>query len=73
VIFWGSNQQNLLSSTSCKVYNRPQHLTTAYDIIDLSATEKSVAFITRDGSVYTYGINMDGRLGVGGNANTKTI
>lgn len=69
--FWGSNQHNLLSSASNKSFNRPQCLATPFDITDLSASEKHIAFITADGSLYSYGVNIDGRLGVGGKADLK--
>lgn len=31
----------------------------------MTATEKHVSFITVEGDVYSYGVNTDGRLGVG--------
>lgn len=69
--FWGSNQHNLLSPSNTKSFNRPQCLSLPFDIIDLSASEKHIAFITSDGSLYSYGVNIDGRLGVGGKADLK--
>lgn len=71
IAFWGSNQNNLLSPASLKSFSRPQHATLPYHIIDISASEKHVAFITSDGSLYSYGLNIDGRLGVGGKADLK--
>jgi alpha-tubulin suppressor-like RCC1 family protein len=71
IAFWGSNQHNLLSPASLKSFNRPQYLSIPFDIVDVSASEKHIAFITNDGSLYSYGLNIDGRLGVGGKADLK--
>ena len=61
---WGNNQHNLLSIGSAHTFQRPQHTPFPYKVIDLSASEKHVAFITPDGTLWTYGINQDGRLGL---------
>lgn len=69
--FWGSNQNSLLSPVSLAIYNRPQQNSTSFDIIDISASEKHVSFITKEGALYSYGVNLDGRLGVGGRPEAK--
>jgi len=38
VYFWGSNQNNLLSPTNHKSYNKPQQELLPYDILDISAS-----------------------------------
>lgn len=38
IVFWGSNQHNLLSPSANKSFNRPQHISLPYDIVDISAS-----------------------------------
>ena len=68
-LVWGSNQSNLLSLSSNKSYNRPHPLTINHEIASICASEKHVSFVTSSGSLYSYGSNLDGRLGL----STKTI
>lgn len=65
LVFWGNNQHNLLTPQPNKTFPRPNTITLPHILTDLSASEKHVAFITQDGSLQTYGLNLDGRLGVG--------
>ena len=65
LLFWGNNQHSLLSPQPHKTYPAPQHTSLPYSLTDLSASEKHVCFITQDGSLYSYGLNLDGRLGIG--------
>ena len=63
-LVWGSNQSNLLSSSSVKSFNQPHPFQLPYDVISICASEKHVSFVTSNGSLYSYGSNLDGRLGV---------
>lgn len=65
LVFWGNNQHSLLAPQSTKTFPHPQRTTLPHALSDLSASEKHIAFITPDGTLYTYGLNLDGRLGVG--------
>lgn len=65
LLFWGNNQHSLLAPQSQKAFNRPQNTVLPHNVTDLSASEKHITFITSDGSLYTYGLNLDGRLGIG--------
>ena len=71
VVFWGSNQHGLLSAGPQKSFNAPQTSAFPHSILALSASEKHISFITTDGQVYSYGVNLDGRLGVGGKPDLK--
>ena len=71
VVFWGSNQHGLLSGGPQKSFNTPQQASFPHQILTLSASEKHISFITLDGAVYSYGVNLDGRLGVGGKPDLK--
>jgi X-linked retinitis pigmentosa GTPase regulator len=71
VFYWGSNQHSLLSPASHKSYNKPQQVTLSHDLLDISASEKHVSFISSDGTLWSYGLNLDGRLGVGGKPDLK--
>lgn len=42
-----------------------------HEIIDISASEKHVSYITSDGTLWSYGVNLDGRLGIGGKPDLK--
>jgi alpha-tubulin suppressor-like RCC1 family protein len=35
-----------------------------YDIVSICASEKHISFVTREGDLFSYGSNLDGRLGV---------
>ena len=65
ILFWGNNQHGLLSPTPSKSLSRPQCLSLPYPISDLSASEKHITFLTTDGSLFAYGLNLDGRFGTG--------
>jgi alpha-tubulin suppressor-like RCC1 family protein len=71
VYFWGSNQNNLLSPNPNKSYNKPQQELLTQDVEDISASEKHVCYITTDGTLWSYGVNLDGRLGVAGKPDLK--
>ncbi len=71
ILFWGNNQHGLLAPNSTKTFPLPQQTTLPYDITDLSASEKHIVFITQDGSLWSYGLNLDGRLGIGAKADTR--
>jgi alpha-tubulin suppressor-like RCC1 family protein len=71
IVCWGSNQHNILSLGSAKVFSSLQTYSVQFDIIEISASEKHVSFITSNGAVYSYGLNLDGRLGVGGKSDLK--
>ena len=71
LLLWGSNQHNLLSSSNHKSLNRPHQTNLLHDIQDISVSEKHIAFITQDGSLYSYGLNLDGRLGIGAKPDLK--
>lgn len=72
IFYWGNNQNQLLSSKTTKSITSPQTCTIKFDIVAISASEKHVSFITSEGNVYSYGVNLDGRLGVGGKSDLKT-
>ena len=72
IIVWGSNQANLLSSSSAKFIPTPQQITLPYNILSICASEKHISFVTQDGSLYSYGSNLDGRLGVSTKAVSET-
>jgi alpha-tubulin suppressor-like RCC1 family protein len=63
-LVWGSNQHNLLSQLPTKYFNEPTALHLPYEIVSICASEKHVSFVTEDGGLYSYGSNIDGRLGV---------
>ena len=63
-LVWGSNQSNLLSISSGKSFNKPFPFLLSYDVVSICASEKHVSFVTSNGSLYSYGSNLDGRLGV---------
>lgn len=63
-LVWGNNQSSLLSKEAGNCIPAPTHLSISYQIVSLCASEKHVSFLTKDGSVFSYGINLDGRLGV---------
>lgn len=65
LIYWGNNQHSLLAPNQQKTFHRPQHTLLPHNLTDLSASEKHIVFLTADGSLYTYGLNLDGRLGIG--------
>lgn len=65
IIFWGNNQHGLLTSLTSKTFPRPSSNSIPFQINDFAASEKHIAFITNDGTLYTYGLNLDGRLGIG--------
>lgn len=69
--FWGNNQNNLLSTTSHKSFNTPQHLSVPHEIADVSSSEKHITFITQDGTLWSFGVNLDGRLGNGAKPDYK--
>jgi alpha-tubulin suppressor-like RCC1 family protein len=71
IVCWGSNQHNILSLSPNKVYCSLQTYSVLFDILEISASEKHVSFITSNGAVYSYGLNLDGRLGVGGKSDLK--
>lgn len=64
IVVWGSNQGNLLSSSSAKFISTPQQISLPYNVVSICASEKHISFVTHDGSLYSYGSNLDGRLGV---------
>ena len=51
--------------------NHPHQTNLLHDIQDISVSEKHVAFITQDGSLYSYGLNLDGRLGIAAKPDLK--
>lgn len=63
-LVWGNNQDNLLSKSATKCLTTPTPLSLPYDIISVSASEKHIVFLTKDGNIYSFGSNLDGRLGV---------
>ena len=65
LLFWGNNQHSLLTPLPNKTFPAPQLSSLPYSLKELSASEKHISFIAHDGSLYTYGLNLDGRLGVG--------
>lgn len=69
---WGSNQGNLLSTSSHKFITTPTKLNLPYHILSICASEKHISFVTDDGSLYSYGSNLDGRLGVSTRAISET-
>jgi alpha-tubulin suppressor-like RCC1 family protein len=71
VLFWGNNQHSLLSPLPNKTFPRPSQASIPYQVVDLAASEKHIAFVTQDGSLYTYGLNLDGRLGIGGKPDAR--
>ncbi len=64
LLVWGSNQANLLSNSSSKYITNPSHLSLPYHIVSICASEKHISFVTNHGILYSYGSNLDGRLGV---------
>lgn len=72
LVFWGNNQHSLLSTQTHKNFPRPTQVSLPFQLTDLSASEKHIVFVTQDGSLYTYGLNLDGRLGVGGKPDLRT-
>jgi alpha-tubulin suppressor-like RCC1 family protein len=71
VFFWGNNQHNLLSSNPTKTFSRPQCIPIPHNILDISSSEKHISFITQDGTLWSFGLNLDGRLGIGGKPDLK--
>ena len=69
LLVWGSNQANLLSVSSFKFITSPYKVTLPYNIVSICASEKHISFVTSDGALYSYGSNLDGRLGV----STKSV
>lgn len=65
IFFWGNNQHSLLTSLLTKTFPRPSQTFIPFQVTDFAASEKHIVFITNDGSLYTYGLNLDGRLGIG--------
>ena len=63
-LVWGNNQGNILARSGPKCLPTPSQLVIGFEIISLCASEKHISFLTKDGSVYSYGTNLDGRLGV---------
>ena len=63
-LVWGSNQSNLLSNSHSKSFNKPHPFRLLFDVASVCASEKHVSFVTSNGSLYSYGSNLDGRLGV---------
>ena len=66
ILFWGNNQNGLLAPLPNKTFSRPQKTSIPHQVVDLSASEKHITFITHEGSLWSYGLNLDGRLGIGG-------
>lgn len=64
LLVWGNNQSNLLSQATTKCIPNPIPLCLPFEISFICASEKHISFVTRDGKVYSYGINLDGRLGI---------
>jgi alpha-tubulin suppressor-like RCC1 family protein len=71
LLFWGNNQHSLLAPLQNKTFPSPQISSLPFSIKEISASEKHICFITHDGSLYTYGLNLDGRLGVGAKPDLK--
>lgn len=71
LLYWGNNQHSLLTPLPGKTFPSPQLTSLPHNLIDLSASEKHICFITHDGSLFTYGLNLDGRLGVGAKPDTR--
>lgn len=71
IYFWGNNHHNLLSSSSTRSFPKPQNTKINLNIKDISASEKHISLIANDGNVYSYGINLDGRLGIGAKPDAK--
>lgn len=65
VLVWGNNQDNLLSSSHSQCLTKPEEVIIPYSITSVSTSEKHISFITSSGDVYSYGSNIDGRLGIG--------
>ncbi len=72
LFFWGNNQHNLLSPNPSKTFHRPQRLALSQDLIDISASEKHINFISQDGTLWAFGLNLDGRLGIGSKPDFKS-
>lgn len=70
ILFWGNNQHSLLSPQPNKTFPKPSLNVIPHQVIDIAASEKHIAFVTQDGSLYTYGLNLDGRLGIGAKPDT---
>lgn len=70
-LVWGNNQDNLLSKSGSKCLTTPVPLSLPFDIISVTASEKHISFLTRDGLVYSFGSNLDGRLGVSTKSTSK--
>lgn len=47
-------------------------LSLPYNIVSICASEKHISFLTKEGLLYSYGSNLDGRLGVSTRSIDKT-
>ena len=63
-LVWGNNQDSLLSNSNSKSLTTPTPFSLPFDVNSICASEKHIAFLAKDGSVYSFGSNLDGRLGV---------
>lgn len=63
-LVWGNNQSNLLSKSASKCLSTPVPLSLPYEIVSVCASEKHISFITKEGQLFCFGSNLDGRLGV---------
>jgi alpha-tubulin suppressor-like RCC1 family protein len=64
LLFWGNNQHSLLAPLQPNTIPRPQRTPIPIAVAELAASEKHIAILTPDGVLLTYGLNLDGRLGV---------
>lgn len=63
-LVWGNNQLNLLSKSASQCLSTPVPLSLPYAISSICASEKHISFLTTEGELFSYGANLDGRLGV---------
>ena len=68
-LVWGNNQSCLLAKSSSKCLPTPTPLNIGYEVISMCSSEKHISFLTKEGFVFSYGVNLDGRLGV----STKSV
>jgi len=69
LLVWGNNNENLLSPAPNQCLTRPEEIVINREVWKIAATEKHVSFLTLDGGLYSYGRNLDGRVGNAGRDN----
>jgi alpha-tubulin suppressor-like RCC1 family protein len=71
VYLWGSNEKGVLSvNVTQSVLSVPSLLTDLSGIVHLACGVSSIAAVTREGAVFTWGKNSEGQLGHGGEEDT---